>query len=113
MKVHYSTRGFELTAELEKYANGKMARLTRKVPRRFKADSMCEVAFSQAMRKDNKLSTCSITLSLNGTDIKAKETTQHMYAALDIAVVDIEQQLKDYIRKRRRGILRHRRTPEE
>jgi ribosomal subunit interface protein len=113
MKVRYLTRGLELTAELEKYANGKTARLARKVPRRLKAGTTCEVVFSQIIHKDDKVSTCSITLSLGEKEIKAKETTQHIYAALDIAVVDIEQQLKGYARGRRWRILHRPRVPKQ
>ena len=104
MTVGYSAKGLTLTNELEKYANGKVARLNRRVPRRFRAHASYKVAFVQTTRKGTKFNTCEVTLTLEGTEFKAKETTLHMYAALDVAVVYIEQQLKDYVRTRRRRL---------
>ena len=104
MKINYSTRGFELTGELEKYANGKLARLNRKVPRRFRAKATCHVEFVQATRKGMKINTCDMTLTLHDAEFTTRETTRHMHAALDIAAVQIEQQLKDYARNHRRRL---------
>ena len=101
-----------MTGELEKYADRKIARLARKVPRRFRASAVCDVMFTQTKRKESKFSTCTITIPLDGWSIESKETTQHMYAALDIAVVHVEQQLKDYARTQRRGILHRRKDAE-
>ncbi|HEY4161339.1 MAG TPA: HPF/RaiA family ribosome-associated protein [Candidatus Saccharimonadales bacterium] len=102
MKIRYMAQGFELTGELEKYAGGKLARLNRKVPRRFRAKAACEVAFTQTTRKAVKVNTCSIVFKLPDAEFTAKETTRHMHAALDIAAVQIEQQLKDYAGSHRR-----------
>jgi ribosomal subunit interface protein len=113
MKTHYAARGIELTAELEKYANRKLIRVARKIPRRFKAGAACEVVFSRVVREGNKLTTCTIVLSLATTTMQAEEATQHAYAALDIAAVHIEQQLKEYVHMQRRGLLRRRQNDEE
>jgi len=102
MKIRYSAQGFELTGELEKYAAGKLARLSRRVPRRFRAKAAYEVVFRQTTRKGVKINTCSIVLKLPDAEFTAKETTRHMHAALDIAAVQIERQLKDYARSHRR-----------
>lgn len=102
MKIRYTAQGFELTGELEKYAAGKLARLSRKVPRRFRAKAACEVAFTQTTRKSIKVNTCSMALRLDGAEFTARETTRHIHSALDIAAVQIERQLKDYMRSRRR-----------
>ena len=98
MKVRYSASGYELTRELEKYAAVKVARLNRKVPRRYRAGADCEVTFTQRRKQKAKFNTSTVTLRFNDTQLKASETTLHMYAALDIASVHIEQQLKDYAR---------------
>jgi len=106
MKINFSANGLELTSELEKYANRKVSRIARRVPRGLRSTAGCHVVFAQAIRKGIKFSTCTITLAFDGNELKAQETTQHMYAALDIATVQIEQQLKDCARKRRNGLLR-------
>ncbi len=105
MKIGYLARGFELTGELEKYAGSKLARINRKIPRRFRAQAACNVAFAEATRKGVKLNTCSMTLTLLDAEFTATETTRHMHSALDIAAVQIEQQLKDYARVHRRWSL--------
>lgn len=106
MKTQFSTKGIDLTSELEKYANRKVAHISRRVPRKLRATVDCEVAFARATKKGTKLNTCTITLGIDDVELKACETTQHMYAALDIAAVQIEQQLKDYVRKELGGLLR-------
>ncbi len=105
MKTHFAAEGTELTAELERYARSKIARLTRRVPRRLKTYASCKVAFAQKSVKGTKFSTCTLSLWLDDTELKAEETTQHLYAALDIAAVHVEQQLKVYVRRNRRGPL--------
>lgn len=105
MKTHFAAEGTELTGELERYAKGKIAHITRRVPRRLRTYASCKVAFAQKTVKGTKFSTCTLTLWLDDTELVAEETTQHLYAALDIAVVHIEQQLKDYVRRNRRGPL--------
>jgi len=103
MKVHLSASGFELTTELEKYANAKIAHLTRQVPRKQRGAAACQIHFAQVRKKkETVFSTCGITFSLGDTELKAEETTLHMYSALDIAAVHVEHQLKDYAAKQRK-----------
>lgn len=107
MKTLYSAEGLELTGELTKYANGKSAHLARKIPRRLRSKAACKVSFGQTASSEHKLNTCRIVLTLDDTELRAEETTQHMYAALDIAAVHIEQQLAEYIHThRRQGLFR-------
>jgi ribosomal subunit interface protein len=100
MRVRYSATGYELTRDLEKYTAAKVARLNRKLPRKFRGSADCEVSFEQAHRKGNKFNTCTLSLRFDSTELKASETTLHMYAALDIASVHVEQQLKSYLKGR-------------
>ena len=105
MKVSYSTQDFKLTDDLEKYANNKIARLVKKVPRRLRPNATFEITFGQVVRKADKLNTCSVGLAFGDVELLAKETTQHMYAALDIAAAHIEQQLKNYSQTQRHRLL--------
>jgi ribosomal subunit interface protein len=111
MKIHFSAEGLELSSELEKYVDGKVARLNRRTPRALRAAASCHVLCKQVAKKDVKYNTCTMTLHIDDTEFKAEETTIHMYAALDIAAVHIEQQLADHVRRSSgRGILRRLRT---
>jgi ribosomal subunit interface protein len=104
MKVHIRAEGFELTAELEKYASSKIAQLARRVPRNLRPLAGCEAVFVRG--RAQKSNTCSLTLTLGDSELHSRETTQHMYAALDIAAVHVEQELKEYMAKQRRHPLR-------
>jgi len=103
-----SVDGLELTSELEKYASLKLRRLGKFVPRRYRAESAAEVQFALVKRKGAKYNTCGISFTLDGTTLKAEETTLHMYTALDVAAVHIEHQLKDFARNTLRRRLRTR-----
>lgn len=105
MKTHFIASGFELTGELEKYAQHKLVEIGRRVPRSIRAEVNCTIHFDQKQKKDDKFSTCTVVIVLPDTELHARETTLHMYAALDIATVNINQQLRDYaVRTRARGL---------
>jgi ribosomal subunit interface protein len=108
MKVRFATEGFELTTELDKYAARKVAQMTRRIPRKPKADASCEVRFAHSERAGVKHNTCSITFTLGKEELKAEESTQHMYAALDIAAVRIQQQLETYAKRQKKHRLQSR-----
>lgn len=108
MKVHMSAQGFELTGELKKYANNKVAGLAKRVPRKLRSETICEVYFAQVRKKGAKFNTCSIRFKLDNTELKAEETTLHMYTALDIATVHVERQLIDFAAKQHKYSLRAR-----
>ena len=99
MKVRLNASGFELGIELEKYTNTKISQLIKQVPRKLRANAVCVVHFGQVRRKRTEFNTCSVTFTLDGTELKAEETTLHMYSALDVAAVHISHQLKDYVAK--------------
>jgi ribosomal subunit interface protein len=116
MKTHFIASGFELTTELERYAQHKLIEIGRRVPRSVRAGVSCTIHFDQKHKKEDKISTCTVVLVLPDTELHTRETTSHMYAALDIAVVNINQQLRDYAARNRVGGLRghlHRRPKTE
>jgi len=106
MKVRFTADSFTITTELKKYANTKIAQLARKVPRRLRAGATCYVQFSQIRRKAGEFNTCSIRFIVDGAELKAEETTLHMYSSLDIAAVHVGHQLKDFVAKRDKRHLR-------
>lgn len=96
MKIHITVSGLDLTSELEKYANVKIARLSRRVPKGLRASASCTVHFSQVRKKGAKFNTCIVSFELDGAELKSEETTLHMYSALDVAAVHLEKQLVDF-----------------
>lgn len=108
MEKRISAEGFDIKNELKKYTNKKLSRIKRRVPRKSRATAKCDISFSQVRRRDIKHCTCTIVLTIDDMRYTAKETTTHMYAALDIASVHIEQQLRAYRREQPRGLLGHR-----
>ena len=97
MKLHITASGFDLGSELEKYASGKAAQLNKEIPRKLRAQSVCDMHFAQTKGDELKVSTCTILVKLGEEEFHAEESTQHMYAALDIATVHMEHQLDDYL----------------
>jgi len=58
---------------------------------------VCEVRLAQIVRKGTAFNTCTITFTVGKAELRAEETTLHMYAALDIAAVQVERQLADFV----------------
>jgi len=105
MKTQITARGFELNAEFNRYIRHKLAELNRRLPRGVRAEIPCALTLTQKHRKDGEAKTCAIVLRLPNETLKAQETTQHMYAALDIVVESMGAQVREYkVRNRRRGI---------
>lgn len=102
MKTQLVARGFELSAELEKYTQHKLATIRRRVPRAARPEVLCTVQFIKKRTKAAENKTCRLTLILPHEKLEAEETTQHMYAALDIATEHMVQQLRDYKGRHRR-----------
>jgi ribosomal subunit interface protein len=96
MKIRITSHGFVVTGEFEKYINSKLIDMTKQIPRKLRPNASCQLHFTQTRKDAVKFNTCSITVMIDDTELKAKETTQHMYAALDVAVVHLEHQLRAY-----------------
>jgi ribosomal subunit interface protein len=108
MKISLTAEHFELTPELEKYAATKCAAIARRIPRGMRATARCSAVFSHTQRKGAAYNTCSISCTVGDTTWKATETTQHMYAALDIATVHLQQQLALHFKAARNSTARQR-----
>jgi ribosomal subunit interface protein len=108
MKTHFVTTDFELTHELERYARHKLIEIGRFVPRALRAEASCTINFDQKQQGDTKLNTCTVVMVLPDTELHSRETTSHMYAALDIAAVNMNQQLRAYAAQNHRRGLRAR-----
>ena len=107
MTIIQTASGITLTKELEKYSQRKAKQLGHIVPRQFRKDAVCQVEFTRKTTGNKKYNTCSVTLEVADTELKVTETTQHMYASLDVATVHMQHQLADYSARTRRHRLRH------
>lgn len=96
MKTQLQVRGFEPNAELYKYLRHKLAEINRRLPRSIRTRVACVVTLSQRHRKAGDMKTCAVRLTLPHGRLEARETTQHMYAALDIVVEQITVELRGY-----------------
>jgi ribosomal subunit interface protein len=97
MKLHIHATGFDLDSELEKYVEGKLPSIYKTLPRKLRSEASCDIAFDQSVKGSDKMSTCSLSVRFENVQLEVTESTQHMYAALDIAVVYMHQQLENYL----------------
>ena len=110
MHIEITAQGLELTPELEKYTQSKLARIARVVARlsQHGSSTICAVRFTQTHVQEDRVNTCMLKVTLGSETFTAQETTQHMYAALDIVTAQIEQQLKVYRKTSvKSGVLKH------
>ena len=100
MTFDIDASGFELTNELQEYTAKKVTKLMRRLPRKLRTLASCTVHFVQQEVEGAKQNTCNLIFKLDKFELSAAETTQHIYTALDITTVHIDQQLKEYLTHR-------------
>lgn len=110
MKMTLTTSGVELDEELEKYAERKVQALEKYIPRAARESAHAEVRLKRTERKGKPDCTCDITLRLPKEALHNKESTGHLYAAIDIATAHLHEQILKYkaTHHPRRLHLRHR-----
>ncbi len=107
LKVIITGEKFELTPKLERYIHKKMLTLQKYIPRTARESAQIEVRLKQITSKTKETNTCDLTLYLPKASLHAKETTEHMYAAFDVAVASIQHQVTAYKTKHEPARLRH------
>jgi len=100
-----SAEGFDLPPKLQKYTDGKMKDIQKYIPRKVREAAVVAVHFKQGRKGQDK--TCTLALQLPHDTLAVRETTSHMYAALDIATVELRRQIADYKSKHSKQGLRH------
>ncbi|HSX05593.1 MAG TPA: HPF/RaiA family ribosome-associated protein [Candidatus Saccharimonadales bacterium] len=108
MHVTITATGLTPNSELQKYAKRKIAEVTRRVPLKVKAEAIYTVQLAQKRSRGQTVKTCTLALTLPDAEFTATETTQHMFAALDIATANIRTQLRAYTLQKRREARRAR-----
>jgi ribosomal subunit interface protein len=108
MKLELSGIDYTISPKLHLYAEKKVQKLEKYVPRSARASAHVEVRLKQKLVKGVNHSTCEITLHLPHENLQASETTQHMYAAVDVATAHLRNQIASYKEKYMPAKLRHR-----
>jgi ribosomal subunit interface protein len=101
-----NAEGFDLTPKLRKYTSGKVRAIEKYIPRYARQSAALAVHFKVAKKGQEK--TCTLALELPHETLAVRETTEHMYAALDIATVEMRRKLADYKGKHSKYGIRHR-----
>ncbi|TAH32169.1 ribosome-associated translation inhibitor RaiA [Candidatus Saccharibacteria bacterium] len=107
LKVVITGEKFELTPKIERYIQKKMKTLEKYIPRAARESAQAEVRLKQSPSKTKQSATCDLTLYLPKASLHAKETTEHMYAAFDITIANIQHQVAEYKTKHEPARLRH------
>jgi ribosomal subunit interface protein len=100
VELSITAKHVELSERLEKYVHGRVSKLEKYVPRVARDDTRIEVKLSQENSKGAPSCVCEIALHLPQVNLVASETTRHIYAAVDVAVAHVREQLKTYKAKR-------------
>jgi putative sigma-54 modulation protein len=108
VELSITAKHVELSERLEKYVRGKVSKLEKYVPRAARSDIRVEVRLVQKAAEGAPGCACELTLHLPQVTLVASETTQHIYAAVDVAVAHVGEQLKTYKAKHAPGSLRKR-----
>ncbi len=110
LKIILTAEKFTPDDELEKYAYKKVAALERYLPRHSRGSAQAEVRLKRAAKGEKSQNTCDITLHLPQSSLHAKETMEHMFAAIDVVSASIRHQIAEYKTKHEPAKLRHRIT---
>jgi ribosome-associated translation inhibitor RaiA len=102
MKTDTKTSGFEPSPDFKKYSKHKLGEVVRRIPRSSRETAVCALKCMQRKGAEGDVTkTCRLVVTFGGQEFRAKETTQHMYAALDIVTADMILQIKAYRRQLR------------
>ncbi len=107
LAVVITSEKFELTPKLERYIRKKVKELEKYIPRAARESAQADVRLRQSPSKTKQTATCDLTLYLPKAALHARETTEHMYAAFDVAVASVRHQIAEYKTKHEPARLRH------
>ncbi len=86
----------QIDPKLFAYTTKKIGRMDRFISRHGRESLHAEVFLKEEKLKTKKNLTCEVVLTLPKGKITTKETTQNMYAAIDIVESKLKNQLKKY-----------------
>lgn len=93
MHVTVTGRNIELTPSLKEYLIEKLRRAQKHFDQPLDATALLSVAKNPSIANSQ---TAEVTLKVNGTVIRGEESTENMYASIDLVADKIERQLRKY-----------------
>jgi len=93
MQVTVTGRNIELTPALKDYLTDKLQRSQKHFDLDLSAMALLSVAKNPSVARNQ---TAEVTIKLNGSIIRGEESTENMYASIDLVADKIERQLRKY-----------------
>jgi putative sigma-54 modulation protein len=93
MNVTVTGRNIELTPALKEYLTDKLARSQKHFDHALNIIALLSVAKNPSVAASQ---TAEVTIKLNGSVIRGEESTENMYASIDLVADKIERQLRKY-----------------
>ena len=93
MQVTVTGRNLELTPALKDYLLEKLQRSQKHFDHALIATALLSVAKNPSVAQNQ---TAEVTIKLNGSLIRGEESTENMYASIDLVADKIERQLRKY-----------------
>lgn len=93
MHVTVTGRNIELTPTLKEYLVEKLKRSQKHFDSALNATALLSVSKNPSVAENQ---TAEVTIKLNGTVIRGEESTENMYASIDLVADKIERQLRKY-----------------
>lgn len=108
LKVVVTGEKFDISPKLEQYIQRKIRAFEKYIPRTARESAQIEIRLKESRSKTNQTRTCDLTLYLPKASLHARETTEHMYAAFDITIANLQHQVAEYKAQHEPAKLRHR-----
>src|ERR1700751_5311262 len=90
MHVTVTGRNIDLTPSLKEYLMEKLRRAQKHFDHPLEVTALLSVAKNPSIAQSQ---TAEVTLKVNGTTIRGEESTENMYASIDLVADKIERQL--------------------
>lgn len=93
MKIEIHAYGFDLTSNLDEYAQKKMLKLQRFIPLLDLTQTHFDIQLREIKSSGGKKYQCEVALTINQWQSVAKETTTNMFASIDIVGAKLKSDL--------------------
>ncbi len=95
-KFELSATHLEIDDKLKKYITKKIASVDKYISRHVRPSAHLEVRLKEHRANGQRQSVCDVTLHLPHETIKISESTQNIFASVDIVEAKLKQQLRNY-----------------
>lgn len=108
IKLHVTTKNFELSKKVTDYVDKKIGRLDRYLPKGMRDIEGRVILEVDPSGKENNTFICEAMLEVPGPNLEARDATLNIYAAIDIVEAKLRVQISKV--KERNGVGRLRRS---